>query len=251
MKKLIIFNWKMNPSRYAEAEKLVKSVILLTKKSKKSEMVICPPFTWLTDLSHKYFKDISFGAQNIFWEEKGAYTGEISAAMLKNSKVEYVIIGHSERRRYLGETDEMINRKVLTALQIGLKVVLCVGEDMKTRRHGKKTVMSFIKKQLEKDLKGILSFVISRKSLVRNLVIAYEPIWAIGTGIPCKPEDALEIIKFIKKILNSKFKIHNSRVLYGGSVDGKNIESFIKYKEIDGALVGGASLEPKQFNKII
>lgn len=247
MKKLIIFNWKMNPSRYVEAENLVKSVILLTKKSKKSEMVICPPFTWLTDLSHKYFKDISFGAQNIFWEEKGAYTGEISAVMLKNSKVKYVIIGHSERRRYLGETDEMINKKVLTALQAGLKVVLCVGEDIKTRRRGKKTVMSFIKKQLEKDLKRTKNYELKTK----NLIVAYEPIWAIGTGKPCHPEDALEITRFIKKILNSKFQILNSRVSYGGSVNGKNIASFLKYKEIDGALVGGASLKTKQFKGII
>ena len=248
MKKLIIFNWKMNPSRYAEAEELVKSVILLNKKSKKSEMVICSPFTWLTDLSHKYFKDVSFGAQNVFWEEKGAYTGEISAAMLKNSKIEYVIIGHSERHRYLGETDEMINKKIIAAFKAGLKVVLCVGESLKIRRRGKKTVMSFIKKQLEKNLKGTKNYKLKTK----NLIVAYEPIWAIGTGNYCKPKDALEIIKFIKQTLKAKSsKLKAVKVLYGGSVDGKDIESFLQYKEIDGALVGGASLKPNQFKVII
>ena len=172
--------------------------------------------------------------------------------MLKNLGVEYTIIGHSERRQHLNETDEIINEKVKTALGAGLKVILCVGEPHRAtsgKRQEISKTKSYVKRQLEKDLKGVKNM--SRVSSRLSLVIAYEPIWAIGTGRPCRPEDALEIIIFIKKILNSKFQILDSRVLYGGSVDGNNIGDFVKYKEIDGVLVGGASLNPKDVKKIL
>lgn len=246
----------MNPQSLGEAKRLLTYNLQLTTNNKNAEIVVCPPFIYLFELSLVIGRRslVKVGAQNIFWEEKGAYTGEISAAMLKNSKVEYVIIGHSERRRYLGETDEMINKKVLTALQAGFKVVLCVGEDIKTRRRGKKTVMSFIKKQLEKDLKGILNL----KPYILNLVIAYEPIWAISTNRSitsqdnsATPEDALEMIKFIKRLLTTDYRLQQTKVLYGGSVDRKDIESFLKYKEIDGALVGGASLKKEEVRGIV
>ena len=248
MKKLIIFNWKLNPQRYSEAEKIAKAASFLARKTKKTEIIICPPFVYLLKLSSliSHLSLLKLGAQDVFWEEEGAYTGEISPAMLKQAKIDYVIVGHSERRHYLKETDEMINKKVISALKSGLKVILCVGEDLKIRRRGKKAVMNFIKNQLEKDLIDIENL----KFKIENLVVAYEPIWAIGTGIPATPEDALEIIKFIKSLLVTRWSLV-APVLYGGSVNGKNIESFLKYKEINGALVGGASLNPKQFNKII
>lgn len=246
MKKTVVFNWKMNPSSFKEAEGLVRQILLVSKKA-KSEIVICPPFTWLTDFSHKYWKAVSFGAQNVFWETSGAYTGEISAEMLKNSKIEYVIIGHSERRQILGETDEIINKKVLTALSAGLKVILCVGEDLKIRKRGKKAVQNFVGNQLKNDLKNSLSLI----SNLSSLIIAYEPIWAIGTGVSCDPKDALEMVKFIKLFLKTKnYKLKTS-VLYGGSVNGKNIKDYLQYKEIDGALVGGASLKKDEIKTII
>ncbi len=223
----------------------------------KSELVVCPPFVYLEalkNLSTKKLKHLKLGAQDCFWENSsiggGAYTGEVSPKMLKSAGVEYVIIGHSERRKYLDETDEMINKKVLVALKIGLKVVLCIGENLAIRKRGINAVKNFIKEQLRKDLKNLS---LNSKSSILNskLIIAYEPIWAIGTGKACKSEDALEIIKFIKQTLNSKFLILNSKVLYGGSVNGKNITDFVKYKDIDGVLVGGASLKPKEVSEII
>ncbi len=228
MKKLIIFNWKMNPASPKEAVTLFNSI---PRKIKNSEIVVAAPFVYLNNLKSK----IKLATQNVFWEDKGAFTGEISPLMLKNMGVEYAIIGHSERRKYLNETDEMINKKVSASLKVGLKVILCVGEDLKIRNRSIKAVKNFVKNQLKKDLKGIKN---------KNLIIAYEPIWAIGTGRACPPKDALEMTKFIKIIINTK-------VIYGGSVDSKNIKDFVKYKEIDGALVGGASLKPKEVKRII
>ena len=162
-------------------------------------------------------------------------------------KVKYVIIGHSERRKFLGETDEMINKKVLATLKAGLKIILCVGEDLSIRRRGKKPVEKFIKTQLEKDLKGLSKV----KGQMSNIIVAYEPIWAIGTGHSDTPQDAVEMISFIRSILNLKFKIQKSKLLYGGSVSGKNIKNFVGYKEIDGFLVGHASLKSKEVEKIV
>ena len=255
MKKLIIFNWKMNPQSSGEARRLLTYNLRLKTNNKKAEFIICPPFVYLSELSSVVGRksSVKIGAQNCFWEDRGAFTGEISPLMLKNLGVEYVIAGHSERRKYLNETDEMINKKVLAALKSGLKVILCVGEIQRTTNDKRLTTQTrnFVKKQLKKDLKGInKSLVVSRKSLVSNLVIAYEPIWAIGTGNPCHPGDALEMIKFIKSLVVSRWSLAVP-VIYGGSVDSKNIKDFVKYKEIDGALVGGASLKQKEVKKII
>ncbi len=235
MRKLIIANWKMNPQSFAEAERLAKAIFKFTKRI-LSEIVLCPPFVWLTDLSHKYYREVSWGAQDTFWEKAGAFTGEISPLMLKNSKVTYVIVGHSERRS-LGETDEMINKKVLAALRAGFKVILCVGEPLVIRKRGLAAAKKFVAAQLKADLKGI-------KGQRSRIVIAYEPIWAVGTGRADKPEETVEMARSIKQFLHS-------RVLYGGSVNGKNAKSFLQYKEIDGALVGGASLRLGEFKKII
>ncbi len=249
-KKLVIFNLKMNPSSLREARKLADFTQNYAEKfGGKAEIVIAPPFVYIPALKIINRK-LKIGAQNAFWANEGAYTGEISPEMLKGLGVEYVIIGHSERRKYLCETDEMINEKVSTALKAGLKVILCVGEqkrELRSKNYELRKAQNYVRDQLQKDLKGVLNL----KSYFLNLIIAYEPVWAIGTGKACKPEDALEMARFIKKILDSRFSILDSRVLYGGSVNGNNVVDFIKYKDIDGVLVGGASLKPKEVLEII
>lgn len=246
MKKIIAFNWKMNPQSFSEAKKIFNAY----STSLNANIIICPPFVYLSELKNlktEKLKNLKLGAQDVFWENSGAYTGEISPKMLKNLGAEYVIIGHSERRQILGEADEMINKKVLAALEIGLKVILCVGEPLAIRKKGKKAVENFIKSQLQKDLKNVARFKIQDS----RLVIAYEPIWAINTDHSDTPEDACEIINFIKKTLNAKPYTLNSQILYGGSVDSQNIKNFLQYKEIDGFLIGHASLNPKEIKNII
>lgn len=226
----------MNPESATEAVSLAKGIENGISKS-INEVVIAPPFPFLSAVK-KVLKHAKLGAQDDFWENKGARTGEVSPTMLKNSGVKYVIIGHSERR-WLGETDEMINKKIKGTLKAKLKPILCVGEHLETRKKGLAAAKNFIKNQLKIDLKGVSA----------GMVIAYEPIWAISTntnGQADKPEDALEMIRFIKSIAGPKAKI-----LYGGSVTLKNAENFLQYKEIDGALVGGASLKAEEFNKIV
>ncbi|MBI4085188.1 MAG: triose-phosphate isomerase [Candidatus Liptonbacteria bacterium] len=249
MKKLIVANWKMNPDSFSRAELLVRAVQKTAASSKNAKVVLCLPYPWLTDISHKKHKGLSFGAQNVFWENSGAYTGEVSPAMLKNSGVEYVIIGHSERRKWLGETDEMINKRVKAALKTGLKVILCVGEGIEIRKKGLSAAKKFVKNQLQKDLKNFPSSKL--QALSSYLVIAYEPVWAIGTGKADKPEDTVEMAKFIKSLLAAKPYTLNPNVLYGGSVTFRNAGSLLQYKEINGALVGGASIKSKEFIKII
>lgn len=232
MKKIIALNWKMNPSSIKEAKEISKIV-------SSSNVIIFPPFIYLG--MPLGLKKAKLGAQDTSWEEKGPYTGEISSSMLKKLRVEYVIVGHSERRKWQNETDEIINKKIKSALKAGLKVILCVGESIQIRKKGLKSIKDFIKKQIQKDLQKVHSSLLKVQG---SLTIAYEPIWAIGTGNFCKPEDALEIIKFIKNL-------SDSRVLYGGSVNSKNILNFLKYKEINGVLVGGASINKKELKSII
>ena len=241
-KKLIVANWKSNPNDLASAVKLAKAI-------DEKNVVIAPPFPFLPAV-YKQLKKSALGAQDLFWAD-GPYTGEVSAEDLKILKVKYVIIGHSERRKNLKETDEMINLKLGAALKSGLKAVLCVGESVATRKKGIKEAKKFVKKQLVADLKSLKT---NSYKLQTNLIVAYEPIWAISTekgSKPDTPEDAVEMIKFIKGILYSKFHILNPKVLYGGSVTTKNARSFLERKEINGALVGGASLLPLEFRKVI
>jgi len=247
MQKLIVANWKMNPQSLKEAKRLFNSVKNWIKRHsnvlKNIGIIICPPFVYLpgfalstSNLRHRT-SNISLGAQDLFWEEKGAFTGEISPKMLKNLGVEYVIVGHSERRKILGETDEMINKKLKAAIKTKLKPILCIGETEKERTSGK--TFQVLKNQLKKALNGTSNV----KLQTSNLIIAYEPVWAIGTGNPCKPEDAKEVLLFLRKIL--KFPI-----LYGGSVNSKIAKDYIEVG-FDGLLVGGASLDPKEFIEII
>ncbi len=228
---------------------------------KSSDIVFCPPFIYLDRLCvsafAKGFGGLAFGSQDCFWEEKGAFTGEISAPMLKNLGVKYVIVGHSERRRYFGETDETVNKKLKAVIKADLKPILCIGETDKERKKG--ITNQVIQRQLVKGLKDIQNFSIVQRGYQRGsaemaLAIAYEPVWAIGTGNPCKVEDASRAFVFIKNVLA---KIYNRkiaddiRILYGGSVNSQNAAGYIKKAKMHGLLVGGASLDPKEFVKII
>ncbi|MEK7181403.1 MAG: triose-phosphate isomerase [Patescibacteria group bacterium] len=252
MSKLIVANWKMNPSSESEAVRLAKSY-------DEKGVVICPPFTFLSAVRQSLRK-ADLGAQDVFWENPipgGAFTGEVSISMLKKIGASYIIIGHSERRKYLGETDEMINKKVLATLGFGLKLILCVGESLSVKKEGFDTAKNYIKKQLRQGLKGFYNLKPSAGSgsssggTTQNLIVAYEPIWAIGTGKPDNPADSAEMAKFIKNLLSSRFAIRDLRVVYGGSVTSSNAERIFEHSEIDGALVGGASLKAEEFKKII
>ena len=232
MKLTIIANWKCNPSTLKEAKELFNLIKERAKNSSK-EIIICPPFIYLLPLisCKNKPKNLKLGAQNCFFKE-GPFTGEISPLMLKNLGIDYVILGHSERRK-LGEKDEMINEKVKAALKSKLKVILCIGETDEERKLGK--TFEILKFQLEKDLFGI------SENQFKNILLAYEPVWAIGTKNPCQVEDLKKVVIFLKSI-NKKFKI-----LYGGSVNKENFSQYLKVKDVSGLLVGGASLNHNEF----
>jgi len=236
MKPLIVANWKMNPQTLAEANRLFNSVKNGVKNIKKVEVVICPPFLYLFDFLSRWIKSqiLKLGAQDCFWEEKGAFTGEVSPTMLKDLGCKYVIIGHSERRA-LGETNEMINKKIRAVLKANLKPILCIGETEKERKE--EETKKVLKNQLEKDLTEV--------RILSNLIVAYEPVWAIGTGNFCPPKEAKKVFLFLRKILK------NSLILYGGSVNSQNAADYVKKADFQGLLVGGASLDPKEFIRLV
>ena len=208
-----------------------------------AEAVICPPFTDLYAAADKLKGTaVKLGAQNMHWEEKGAFTGEISPLMLKEIPCDYVIIGHSERRQYFAETDETVNKKIKSALQHGLLPIVCVGESLAQREEG--TTMTWILSQVEKALIDITS------EETEKIVFAYEPIWAIGTGKTASAADAQEVIGVIRKKIAEMYNqnvAEKVRILYGGSVKPDNIKELMGEADIDGALVGGASLKPNSF----
>lgn len=249
MSRLVVANWKENPRTEARALALFRAVARI-RRPKKTEVVVCPPFIYMERLAEARKREgkhgIVLGAQDVFWKEKGPYTSEVGPRMLRSLGVRYVIIGHSERRKWLKETDTMINKKIKLALADGLKVILCVGEALAVRKKGIPASRRFVAGQLKKDLAGISG----AKRNSRNIVIAYEPIWAIGTGRYDDPEDARAMADFIKGRMKKSHHM-NLRFLYGGSVDGRNIGDYVQYRSIDGALVGGASLTAKEFKKII
>jgi triosephosphate isomerase len=234
-KPLIVANWKCNPTSLEGAKLLFEAVKKEVKNIKKVEIVICPPFTFLSNIQYP-ISNIKLGAQDCFWEEKGAFTGEISPSMLKDLGCEYVIVGHSERRRYFEETDEMINKKIKAALKIKLKPILCIGETEAERKQGK--TFKILKNQIQKALNNLTIQQFS------NLTIAYEPVWAIGTGKSCGIAEAGEVNFFIKKMFKNL-------LLYGGSVNSQNAVSYIKEAKFQGLLVGGASLNAQEFIKIV
>ena len=213
----------------------------------KSEVILCVPYTDLFyALLHVQGTNIKIGAQNMHWEEKGAYTGEVSAPMLKSIGVEYVIIGHSERRQYFAETDETVNKKIKSAFKYGLKPIVCVGETLEEKEAGK--TAEIITNQTKLALEGLTN------EQVENTIIAYEPIWAIGTGKTATSEDANNSIKEIRnKIAEIYGQDTASRVIiqYGGSVKSTNAKELFEMSDIDGGLVGGASLKAEEFSKIV
>ncbi len=232
--KTIIANWKLNPASLAEA-------IKLAKESDVEGLIICPPFPFLEEVA-KVIKKAALGAQDLFWEEKGAFTGEVSGTQLKEDGAQYVIIGHSERRQNLGETDEMVAKKIAAALKDGFTPILCVGETRAERDKNK------TKEVVEREIRVGLSRAFSEP---KSLIVAYEPVWAIGTGTPDTPENMLEMVNFIKGLLRTIGSKLAVSIIYGGSVKSDNAEKFLKYKEIEGALVGGASLKGEEIKKIV
>ena len=244
-RKVIAGNWKMNmlPN---EAIQFIEELTPLVKDT-ENEVVLCVPYT---DLFYALLTaqntNIKIGAQNMHFEEKGAYTGEVSGEMLKAINVEYVIIGHSERRQYFNETDETVNKKVKAAFKNGLKPIVCVGETLEQREAGQTT--DVITKQTKLALEGLT------EEQVQNTIIAYEPIWAIGTGKTATSEDANNSIKEIRKEIANNYGQNTADMViiqYGGSVKSTNAKELFEMSDIDGGLVGGASLKAEEFSKIV
>ncbi len=246
-KKMIIANWKMNPWSLKEAKEIFGGIKKTAVKLKKTETVVCPPFIYLNELKTKN-KGIKTGAQDIFWDDrKTSYTGEISAGMLKDAGVEYVIIGHSERREYLKETNETVNKKIKTALKNGFQVIFCIGE--RSRSDGE-DYLTFVREEIEEGLKG------APRKLLKNLIVAYEPIWAIGkkASEADTPEDVLQMVIYIRRIIlpfSGKDLARQFPVLYGGSVNPENAESFLSGAGVQGLLIGHESLISDHFGKIL
>ena len=239
---IIAGNWKMNmlPN---EAISFIEEIEPMVKDT-KNEVIICVPFTdffYANNMAQG--TNIQVGVQNMHYEDKGAYTGEISAPMLKSVNCKYVIIGHSERRQYFNETDETVNKKVKKALEYGLTPIVCVGETLEEKEAGK--TIEIITSQIEKGLVDL------KASDLDKIVIAYEPIWAIGTGKTATSEDAQNAIKAIREKIKSLFNTDDISILYGGSVKGSNAKELFAMKDIDGGLVGVASLEAKSFAEIV
>lgn len=243
--KIIIGNWKMNPSSPKEAEVLFKTLVKNKVNKSKVEVVICPPSIYLERL-YKISKRIPLGLQNVYFGGEGATTGEISAKMAENIGAQYIILGHSERRA-MGETNEIINKKIKTVLYEGPVPILCVGEKVRDEKHEHFTI---IKNQVEESLGGIT------KSSLSKVIIAYEPVWAIGNNAlrEARPEEFHEVMIFIRKVLSDKFGLQAGRevkIIYGGSVNPKNALGFLTEGQAEGFLVGRDSLDAKKFLQII
>jgi len=246
-KKIVAANWKMNMT-LAESARYVESLLLDLGDISDVEVVIIPPFTAITKVTESLGKaqNIKVGAQNMYWERNGPFTGEISAALLRDLFVRYVILGHSERRTLFGETDEIVNRKVRAAHEATLRPIVCVGETLEQRDRGN------VGKILSIQLRGSLAELTEKE--LQETVIAYEPVWAIGTGRNATPEQAQEAHAFIRSTLcqmSDETTAERVRVQYGGSVKPENARALMVQSDIDGALVGGASLDPHSFAQIV
>lgn len=246
-KKIIIGNWKMNPESLTEAKRTLTKIKKVAGTLRKVDTVVCVPAVFLGDLRREATgKRCVLGAQDCYFEPKGSFTGEVSPLQLKSLKVKYVIIGHSERRA-MGETDALIAKKVKAAIASGLSVVLCVGEQVRDK-DGKYL------KQIEKQVE--IATADLKKSDFEKLIIAYEPVWAIGEAAkrPAEPRDVFEMKIFVKRILNDKHgkkASEDTRFIYGGSTDDKNAESFLHEGQVDGLLPGRASLDPEKFGAML
>ena len=247
-KKIVAANWKMNMTQ-AESARFVESLLLRdVGEITDVEVVIVPPFTAIAKVTEALGKaqNIKVGAQNMYWEKNGPFTGEISAALLRDLFVHYVVLGHSERRALFGETDEIVNRKVRAAHAAALRPIVCVGETLEQRDKGN------VEKILSIQLRGSLAGL-SPKEL-QETVIAYEPVWAIGTGRNATPQQAQEAHAFIRHTLremSDETTAERVRIQYGGSVKPENARELMNQADIDGALVGGASLDPRSFAQIV
>ncbi|HKW60237.1 MAG TPA: triose-phosphate isomerase [Candidatus Dormibacteraeota bacterium] len=244
---LVAANWKMNPNNIDDALDLVRGVMSVARgHADRVEVAIFPPFVWITAVSDLLIESgVKLGAQNVFWEMSGAYTGEISPAMLK-AICQWVIVGHSERRLYLGETDEMVAKKTATALSCDLGVIMCVGELLDHYDEGKSD--QIVSAQVRAGLANCSADDSAR------LVIAYEPVWAIGSGRNADPEHAYKTMRLIRKIVGEMIgagAARKVRILYGGSVKADNVQSYVELPLCDGVLVGGASLDAEEFAHIV
>src|SRR5213082_1588324 len=246
-KKIIAANWKMNMTQ-AESARFVESMLLDLGDITDVEVVIVPPFTAIAKVMEALGKaqNIKVGGQNMYWEKNGPFTGEISAALLRDLFVHYVVLGHSERRTLFGETDEVVNRKVRAAHDTALRPIVCIGETLEQRDKGN------VEKILAIQLRGSLKDL-SEKEL-QETVVAYEPVWAIGTGRNATPEQAQEAHSFIRRTLremSDETTADRIRIQYGGSVKPENAHDLLSQPDIDGALIGGASLDPRSFAQIV
>ena len=240
MKKMLVANWKLNPEN-------VDLAVALAKLEDKKQVIICPPTPYLSAVGN-VIKRAKLGAQDAFWEKEGPYTGNTSPTHIKSVGAKYVILGHSERRNILQEGDDAINQKVEASLKSGLQVILCIGEDLDSHQRGEKQTKLFITDQIIRGFKNI------KWKDLRNIAIAYEPVWAIstsGSGLKDAPEESIKIIQFIKDFLRERYMLKKPVVLYGGTINSKNAENYLINDLIDGVLIGGASLDAKEFNKII
>jgi triosephosphate isomerase (TIM) len=246
-KKIVAANWKMNMTQ-AESARFIESLLLDLGDITDPEVVIIPPFTAIAKVMEALgaSQGIKVGAQNMHWEPNGAFTGEISAALLRDLLVRYVVLGHSERRQYFGETDEIVNRKVKAAHAASLRPIVCVGETLEQRDKGN------VEKILSIQLRGSLKD--SNEKELHEMVVAYEPVWAIGTGRVATPQQAQEAHSFIRHTLreiSDEATADKIRIQYGGSVKPENARDLMSQADIDGALVGGASLDPRSFAQIV
>ena len=245
-RKIIAGNWKMNNDLNA-TQNLISNLAKSLNNNENCDIIICPPFTSLSEANSQIKNTaIKLGAQNMYFENEGAYTGEISAQMLKSAGCEFVILGHSERRAIFNESDSLINKKIKKAISSGLKPIFCVGESLEQREKG--VTKDIIKTQVTEGLKDISA------EEIKTLIIAYEPVWAIGTGKNATPEQAQEVHKFIRSLIKEKYSdedAENMIIQYGGSVKPDNAKDLLSQKDIDGALVGGASLKADSFLGII
>ena len=245
-KTIIAGNWKMNKTA-SETKKFAEELKAIMPRAKWCDVVVCVPAVNIPT-AIKAFKDVrvSVGAENVFYEKSGAFTGEVSADMLKDLGVKYVIIGHSERRQYFGETDFTVNKKVLAALETGLHPIICVGESLEQREQG--ITEEWITMQIKCGLRGV------GEDKIRKMVIAYEPIWAIGTGKTATPEQAEEVCESIRTVIRKLYGAKIARaisILYGGSMNEKNAYDLLAQPDIDGGLIGGASLDAGKFMDIV
>jgi triosephosphate isomerase len=245
-KKVIAGNWKMNKTA-TEAVTLAKDIVAEVGRETSVDIVLCPPFTALAAVAHVLEgQAVKLGGQNMHPEKNGAYTGEVSAEMLRTLYVTHVILGHSERRTYFNETDAFINKKVLTALANELKPILCVGETLAEREAG--STLAVVQRHIEGGLAGV------KPEQITTVIIAYEPVWAIGTGKVATTAQAQEVHAFIRDLLTKLYGAplaQKVRILYGGSMKPSNAAELLAEKDIDGGLIGGASLEAKSFIELV